>query len=70
MQRHKHSHKGEKLVKGVTCRATYSTSVGVQSHVRTQRGEKELTRDTCEAQTSQIRTHTGENPTSGILVEF
>ena len=35
---------------------------GVPSHVCTQRGEKELTHDTCGAQKSQIHTHTGENP--------
>ena len=30
--------------------------------MHTPRGEKELTHDTCEAQKSQIRTHTGESP--------
>ena len=62
LQRHNHSHTGEKLVEGVKGRATCSRSVDVQIHVRTQSGEKELTHDTCEAQQSQIRTHTGENP--------
>ena len=71
LQRHKHSHTGETLVKGNKCRSTFSRSVDVQRYnMRTQRGEKNVTCDTCEVKNSRIRTHTGENPhkrdTSGI----